>query len=101
MPRAECFATLAMFFGHFVAYLSSPVQLSGDPAMKIFVWLLVLVLVVLHQDFWNWRDGSLVGGILPMGLAYHMALTAATAVVWFIATRCLWPADLEPEEPAP
>lgn len=69
--------------------------------MKYFVWLLVLLLVVLHHDYWNWHRVELVGGILPVGLVYHMALTVATAVVWYIATRRLWPADLSPEEPAP
>lgn len=69
--------------------------------MKVVVWLLVLLLAVLHQDVWNWRSTSLVGGVLPAGLAYHMALTAATAVVWYLATRFCWPGDLSPEEPRP
>ena len=67
--------------------------------MKSAAWLLVLLLIILHQDVWNWRDTRLVWDILPLGLVYHMALTAATAVVWYLAIRFSWPADLPEEEP--
>lgn len=36
--------------------------------------LLALVLLfVLHQDFWQWSDGSIVLG-LPVGLTYHIGI---------------------------
>jgi hypothetical protein len=66
--------------------------------MKYLVWLLVLLLVVLHHDVWNWHDTALIGGLLPVGLGYHMALTLAAAVTWYLATRFCWPADLPAEE---
>jgi len=69
--------------------------------MKYFVWLLVLLLVLLHHDYWNWHRVELVAGILPVGLVYHMGLSVAAAFVWYFATRYCWPADLETEEPQP
>ncbi len=38
---------------------------------RVTIGLLVL-LAVLHQDFWWWDDGhTLVFGFMPVGLAYH------------------------------
>ncbi len=37
----------------------------------------VVLLYVLHQDFWFWREARpLVFGFLPIGLFYHAAFTA-------------------------
>ncbi len=57
------------------------------------VWLLVLALVVLHQDVWNWGNGRLIAGFLPVGLAYHMGISLAAAGVWLLAALYAWPAD--------
>ena len=57
------------------------------------VW--ILALVVLHQDFWNWHDKSLVFGFLPIGLAYHAGFTVLSAVTMWAFTRLLWPKHLE------
>ena len=39
----------------------------------------VVLLYVLHQDFWFWRDARpLVFGFLPIGLFYHAAFTVAS-----------------------
>lgn len=67
--------------------------------MKSIVWLLVLLLIILHQDFWNWHRSDLVWGILPIGLVYHMGLSVMAAVVWYLATRYAWPTDTAVEEP--
>ncbi|MCA9258140.1 MAG: DUF3311 domain-containing protein [Planctomycetales bacterium] len=63
--------------------------------MRRFVWFLVVVLIVLHQDFWLWDDGRLVAGFMPIGLFYHVCLSCATAAVWLAATRYCWPDDLQ------
>jgi hypothetical protein len=60
--------------------------------VKYVIWLLILLLVILHQDFWLWSDGRLVMGVLPVGLAYHIGLTIAAAVTWWLATKLIWPA---------
>lgn len=63
--------------------------------MKYMVWGLVVLLVVLHQDLWNWGNDSLVLGFMPVTLAYHAALSIAASVVWFLATKFAWPLNLE------
>jgi hypothetical protein len=60
-------------------------------------WILaILVLYLLHQDFWFWRTARpLVFGFLPIGLAYHAAYCIAAALLMWGLTRALWPAHLE------
>ena len=60
-------------------------------AVRSMVWLLVLVLVVLHQDNWNWDNDRLLGGFLPVTLAYHMCISLAAGFVWYLATVYAWP----------
>lgn len=64
--------------------------------MKYAVWILIALLVVLHQDVWFWDDAQLLFGFLPVGLAYHMGLSLAAAAVWWFATLVAWPIE-EPE----
>ena len=63
--------------------------------MRRAVWGLVIVLGILHYDFWNWDDGSLVFGFLPVGLAYHGAYSILAGLAWFMVVRNAWPAELE------
>ncbi|HEY8548545.1 MAG TPA: hypothetical protein VIL35_01205 [Vicinamibacterales bacterium] len=63
--------------------------------------LLVLLVYVLHQDFWFWREARpLVFGILPVGLAYHAAYTLVVPLLMSILIRRAWPAHLEDEQHA-
>ena len=56
--------------------------------------LLALVLLfVLHQDFWLWSDASIVLG-LPVGLTYHIGICILASVVFLWLVRLvLTPAD--------
>jgi hypothetical protein len=63
--------------------------------MRYATWLFVCLLVVLHQDYWQWNDASLVGGLLPSALAYHAGLSILAAVVWWLVTRYSWHEELE------
>ena len=63
--------------------------------MKYVIWTLVVILVVLHQDYWQWDNATLVMGFLPHSLAYHACLSVAAAVVWLLAVRYCWPAGLD------
>ena len=63
--------------------------------MKYVVWGLILLLVVLHQDIWNWDNDKLVFGFIPMTLAYHAGISIAASVVWLIAALTAWPNNLE------
>ena len=59
-----------------------------------------VVLFFLHQDFW-WRDDStLVFGVLPVSLAYHVGWTLVVAVGWFLVGKFCWPNQLD-ETPPP
>jgi hypothetical protein len=57
--------------------------------------LLFVAMIALHQDVWLWRDGRALFGILPVGLAYHVAYTVFAAVVLWLLVRHDWPRDLE------
>jgi len=60
--------------------------------------LLVAILYALHQDFWFWRSPTpLVLGVLPIGLFYHAAYTAATSLLLWLLIRLIWPSHLDPE----
>jgi Protein of unknown function (DUF3311) len=65
--------------------------------MKYALALLVAAVYVLHQDFWNWNDKSLVLGVLPVGLAYHAFYACLAATMMFILVKFAWPAKLEAE----
>ena len=56
-------------------------------------WLILSGLVVVHHDFWFWNDSRLLGGWMPVGLAYHIALSIVAAGFWLFAVRCAWPQD--------
>ena len=51
----------------------------------------------LHQDFWFWRSETLVLGVLPVGLFYHAAYTAATSVLMWLLVGLIWPSHLDTE----
>ncbi len=63
--------------------------------MKYAIWSLVVLLLVLHQDYWQWHDTTLDFGFLPRTLTYHVGISLAAVVVWLLAVRYCWPAHLE------
>jgi hypothetical protein len=67
---------------------------------KLLLALLILVVFLLHQDCWNWKNGNLIFGVLPVGLAYHAAYAIAAAALMAILVRCAWPAHLDRAEAA-
>lgn len=72
---------------------------AGGPA-KV-VWGLVILLAILHWDFWYWDDRTLLFGFLPIGLAYQAGFSLAAAMVWALAVRFAWPSELEEWASAP
>ena len=62
--------------------------------MKYYVWLLVVILLVAHQDNWLWDNDYLVFGFLPAGLAFHMLISLVAGFTWFLATQFAWPDEL-------
>ncbi len=63
--------------------------------MTYVVWVMVILLLVLHQDNWLWTDSTLVLGFLPVGLLYHMCISLAAGVTWLLAVRFAWPTELD------
>ena len=62
--------------------------------MKTFFYGFLIVLFILHQDFWLWDNTNLMLGFLPVGLAYHVVFSIAAAVAWYLAIRFAWPHEL-------
>jgi hypothetical protein len=64
--------------------------------MKKIVYALIVILAILHQDFWWWHDHeTLVFGFVPVTLAYHAGVSMAAACLWALAVRYCWPDDIE------
>lgn len=55
----------------------------------------IVLLMVLHQDFWSWDDNSLVFGFVPVGLAYHALISLLAGGIWALIVFFAWPKDLE------
>ncbi len=67
--------------------------------MRGLVYGLIILLALLHQDFWWWDDSeTLVFGFVPVGLAYHALLSLAAGVLWALAVKFCWPADVDVED---
>jgi hypothetical protein len=60
--------------------------------------VLFAVMAALHQDVWLWTDGRRLFGVLPIGLAYHVAYTVLAAVVLALLVRRDWPAAVDDVE---
>ena len=58
---------------------------------------LLILLYVLHNDWWLWSDASVRFG-LPVGLLYHLAYMMVTAVVMYMLVTTAWPRHLEIED---
>ena len=56
---------------------------------------LIVLLFILHQDFWLWDSQRIVWEVLPVGLVYHFTFSVAASVVWAIAMKTLWPSRWE------
>ena len=63
--------------------------------MKIFVYALIALLAIIHQDFWWWDNKTLVFGFMPLGPFYHALFSCMAAGVWALAIKWAWPSDIE------
>jgi len=58
--------------------------------------IIVVVLYVLHQDFWFWRAAHpLIFGFIPVGLFYHAGYSLVSALLMWLLVAQAWPAHLE------
>lgn len=63
--------------------------------MKLLLTLLVVAVLLLHQDVWFWGDRRLVWGFMPVGLAYHVGYTLVVVALMALLVRFAWPGHLE------
>ena len=65
---------------------------------RILLILAVVVVYVLHQDFWNWYTAyPLVFGFVPIGLFYQGAFSVAASLLMWLLVKFAWPGHLERE----
>jgi uncharacterized membrane protein len=63
---------------------------------KFSLSLLVIVVFLVHQDFWNWKNAEpFVFGFLPVGLAYHAGYAVLAAIMMALLVKFAWPNDLD------
>ena len=65
---------------------------------KTLSYVGLIVLYFLHQDFWFWNDGTLVFGVLPVGLLYHLCFCVAASLILLSLIRNAWPDHLQVRE---
>lgn len=65
--------------------------MSKSSRSGVVVWVLVVVLLILHQDNWFWDNPKLIFGFMPITLLYHAGISIAAGITWFIATKIAWP----------
>ncbi len=63
------------------------------------ILVLVVLLLVLHQDNWLWENDTLLWGFFPIGLFWHVCISMGATLTWFLATRIAWPFDEGADEP--
>lgn len=69
------------------------------PLTKLALTLLVLIVYLLHQDYWNWKKTELIFGFLPVGLAYHAGYSCLAAITMAVLVKFAWPKHLENVQP--
>ncbi|HMP79773.1 MAG TPA: hypothetical protein PKD54_10005 [Pirellulaceae bacterium] len=67
--------------------------------MKWWAWLVIVVLLIAHQDYWLWHSPQLVAGFIPAGFAWHMGISIAACVAWWAIATWSWPAEYDRLEP--
>ena len=71
------------------------VSTEPDSKASKLVWTGVVLLFVLHHDFWFWGSKTLVFGFMPIGLFYHLMFSLAAAGIWAAAVKWAWPSRIE------
>lgn len=65
---------------------------------RILLFIAVVALYALHQDFWFWRTAHpLVFGFVPIGLFYQGCFSVAASLLMWLLVKYAWPGHLERE----
>lgn len=79
-----------------LAYKAVNLSHWKETAMRLLVTcLLVLLLLILHQDYWQWDRNEILFGFLPYTMAYNIGISLATGLLWIVVCTLLWPKHLE------
>ena len=57
---------------------------EASRVLPLVLYTALVVLFVLHNDFWLWNDGRLVLG-LPVGLTYHVGFCLVISLILLFA----------------
>lgn len=66
-----------------------------DKPKQLAVIAAFIVMLLMHQDFWLWKDDTLVMGYMPVGLFYHAVFSIFCGVLGWAAIKYAWPEELE------
>ena len=61
---------------------------------------LVILLIILHHDVWNWDNKEPVFGFMPMALLWLAGISLGAGATWFLSTKIAWPEFELDEAPA-
>ena len=62
---------------------------------KRIIFIVFVLLLLLHQDSWNWDNANLILGFMPVGLFYHACYSLVAALFCGIVMKVAWPTELE------
>lgn len=54
-------------------------------------WLLIPILLLLHQDYWLWEETELIWGFIPAGFFSHLCISVLASVSWLLICIFHWP----------
>ncbi len=57
--------------------------------LRWILYVLLVVLFILHNDFWFWGTSEIVLG-LPIGLLYHILFCFAASVLMYSLVKFMW-----------
>ncbi len=63
--------------------------------MKYGLAVWVMLVILLHNDLWNWTNKTLVFGFVPIGLAYHIGYAFLACLTMILLVKFAWPSHLE------
>ena len=63
--------------------------------MRYFVASLIVLLLILHQDYWAWTDARLWLGVMPRSLVWQLGISVAASGVWLLAAMFCWPTTVD------
>lgn len=64
---------------------------------RALLYAALVLLFVLHQDWWLWDDPRIVLG-MPVGLTYHFVYCLVAALLLAFAVRFAWPESADAPE---